>query len=126
VQSFDPDDETPEVDVDEAPGVQLDADLVEIDVDRALGLLDRITAHLPGGGESREGQRQMVAAVASAFSRKEHAIIEAGTGVGKSLAYLVPAAMSGRRVVVATATKNLQDQLASVAIGPWRRVALRS
>jgi len=70
-------------------------------------------AHLPGGGESREGQRQMVAAVAAAFSRKEHAIIEAGTGVGKSLAYLVPAAMSGRRVVVATATKNLQDQLAT-------------
>jgi len=128
VQSFDPDDETTEVevDVDEAPGVQLDADLVEIDVDRALGLLDRITAHLPGGGESREGQRQMVAAVAAAFSRKEHAIIEAGTGVGKSLAYLVPAAMSGRRVVVATATKNLQDQLATKDAPTVAEVATRT
>ncbi len=54
----------------------------------------------------------MVRGVAEAFSRRQHTIIEAGTGVGKSLAYLVPAAMSGQRVVIATATKNLQDQLA--------------
>jgi ATP-dependent DNA helicase DinG len=112
VKSFDPDDESPDVEADPESGVQLDDDLVDIDVDRALALLDRITAHLPGGGESRDGQRQMVAAVAKSFSRREHAVIEAGTGVGKSLAYLVPAAMSGHRVVVATATKNLQDQLA--------------
>ena len=113
MQSFDPDDESPYVEVEPETGVQLDADLVDIDVERALGLLDRITQHLPGGGESREGQRQMVSAVAAAFSRREHAVIEAGTGVGKSLAYLVPAAMTNRRVVVATATKNLQDQLAT-------------
>ncbi len=113
MQSFDPDDESPYVEVDPEAGVQLDADLVDIDVERALALLDRITQHLPGGGESREGQRQMVAAVAAAFSRREHAVIEAGTGVGKSLAYLVPAAMTNRRVIVATATKNLQDQLAT-------------
>jgi len=112
VKSFDPDDESPYVEVDSEPGVQLDDDLVDIDVDGALALLDRITEHLPGGGESREGQRGMVAAVARSFSRREHAIIEAGTGVGKSLAYLVPAALSGHRVVIATATKNLQDQLA--------------
>jgi ATP-dependent DNA helicase DinG len=55
----------------------------------------------------------MVRAVASALTRRRHRVIEAGTGVGKSLAYLVPAVMSGERVVVATATKNLQDQLAS-------------
>ena len=113
MQSFDPDDESPYVEVEPETGVQLDADLVDLDVERALGLLDRITQHLPGGGESREGQRQMVSAVAAAFSRREHAVIEAGTGVGKSLAYLVPAAMTNRRVVVATATKNLQDQLAT-------------
>ena len=113
MQSFDPDDESPYVEVEPETGVQLDADLVDIDGERALGLLDRITQHLPGGGESREGQRQMVSAVAAAFSRREHAVIEAGTGVGKSLAYLVPAAMTNRRVVVATATKNLQDQLAT-------------
>ena len=115
MKSFDPDDDVGDVgdvEVDVATGIQLDHDLVDIDVDRALALLDRITQHLPGGGESRAGQRQMVAAIATALSRHEHAIIEAGTGVGKSLAYLVPAAMSGQRVVVATATKNLQDQLA--------------
>ena len=55
----------------------------------------------------------MVRSVAEGLSRREHRIIEAGTGVGKSLAYLVPAAMSGQRVVIATATKNLQDQLAT-------------
>lgn len=113
MRSFDPDDEFPSADIDARHGIQLDDDVIDIDVDRALTLLDRITEHLPGGGESRDGQRQMVAAVAQAFSRREHAIIEAGTGVGKSLAYLVPAAMSGQRVVIATATKNLQDQLAS-------------
>jgi len=111
VRSFDPDEEDPVVD-DEA-SVRLDDDLVEVDVDAALALLDAITADLPGGGETREGQREMVRAVAAAWSRRETAVIEAGTGVGKSLAYLVPAALTGRRVVVATATKNLQDQLAT-------------
>ena len=113
MQSFDPDDESPYIEADVESGVQLGDDLIEIDVERALSLLDRITEHLPGGGESREGQRQMVAAVAQAFSRREHAIIEAGTGVGKSLAYLVPAAKSAQRVVIATATKNLQDHQAT-------------
>jgi ATP-dependent DNA helicase DinG len=51
--------------------------------------------------------------VAAAFSRRQHTVVEAGTGVGKSLAYLVPAVMSQKRVVIATATKNLQDQLAT-------------
>ena len=113
MQSFDPDEEALDVEADDEGGVQLDQDVVDIDVDRALGLLDLITNDLPGGGESREGQRAMVRSVAGAFSRRQSAIIEAGTGVGKSLAYLVPAAMSGQRVVVATATKNLQDQLAT-------------
>ena len=112
MRSFDPDEQTPYVEPDEGDGIQLDDDVVSIDVERALALLDAITDDLPGGGEVREGQRQMVRSVAEAFSRREHAIIEAGTGVGKSLAYLVPAAMTGHRVVIATATKNLQDQLA--------------
>jgi ATP-dependent DNA helicase DinG len=112
VKSFDPDDETPYVEPDDG-GIQLDDDVVAIDAERALALLDEITADLPGGGESREGQRQMVRAVAAAFTRHRHAVIEAGTGIGKSLAYLVPAVMSKKRVVVATATKNLQDQLAT-------------
>lgn len=112
METFDPDEQTPYVEPDDEVGVQLDDDVVSIDAERALVLLDAITSDLPEGGEMREGQRQMVRSVASAFSRRRHAIIEAGTGVGKSLAYLVPAAMSGHRVVVATATKNLQDQLA--------------
>jgi ATP-dependent DNA helicase DinG len=113
VKSFDPDDETPYVDVENEVGVQLDDDVVAVDADRALALLDLITGDLPGGGESREGQRQMVRSVAAAFTRRQHTVIEAGTGVGKSLAYLVPAVMTGQRVVIATATKNLQDQLAT-------------
>lgn len=113
METFDPDEEMGYVEPDPEVGIQLDHDIIEIDTSRALDLLDTITQDLPGGGESRQGQRQMVEAVATAFSRRETAIIEAGTGVGKSLAYLVPAAMAGHRVVVATATKNLQDQLAS-------------
>jgi len=112
VHGFDPDDEGVYVEPETDAGVQLDDDVVEIDVDRALTLLDRITHELPGGGEVREGQRQMVRSVAAAFSRRTTTVIEAGTGIGKSLAYLIPAAMSGQRVIVATATKNLQDQLA--------------
>jgi Rad3-related DNA helicase len=112
VQTFDPDEESSYVESDPGRSIQLDDDVVAIDVDRALELLDRITQDLPGGGELREGQRQMVRAVAGALSRREHAVIEAGTGIGKSLAYLVPAVLSGQRVVIATATKNLQDQLA--------------
>ncbi|MEI6855230.1 MAG: ATP-dependent DNA helicase [Acidimicrobiaceae bacterium] len=113
MESFDPDDDMPYVEPQDEAGIQLDEDVVEIDTDRAIELLDRITQDLPGGGETREGQRNMVRAVAKAFSRREHLVVEAGTGVGKSLAYLIPAAMSGHRVVIATATKNLQDQLFS-------------
>jgi ATP-dependent DNA helicase DinG len=112
VKSFDPDEETPYVESDPETGIDLDGDLVSIDAERALTLLDAITRDLPGGGENREGQRDMVRSVAFAFSKRRHHLIEAGTGVGKSLAYLVPAVLAGHRVVVATATKNLQDQLA--------------
>jgi len=112
VKTFDPDDESPYFDpIDEIP-VAPQREPVVIDTGAALELLDRITHELPGGGESRQGQRDMVAAIAGAFGRREHAIIEAGTGVGKSLAYLVPSALTGERVIIATATKNLQDQLA--------------
>jgi len=82
--------------------------------DRALATLDAVTAALPNGGERREGQRNMAAAVADAITDERHLIVQAGTGTGKSLAYLVPAALSARRpVVVVTATKALQDQLVS-------------
>ncbi len=113
MESFDPDEETIDEVLDDDRGIQLDDDVVSIDVERALSILDAITHDLPGGGEKREGQRDMVRSVAQGFSRREHRIIEAGTGVGKSLAYLIPAALVGSRVVIATATKNLQDQLAT-------------
>src|SRR5258708_19328998 len=53
----------------------------------------------------------MAEAVESALDEKRHLIVEAGTGTGKMLAYLVPALLSGKRVVVSTGTKNLQEQL---------------
>src|SRR6202022_496300 len=61
--------------------------------------------------EFRQGQVEMAEAVESALADKRHLIVEAGTGTGKTLAYLVPALMSGKRVVVSTGTKNLQEQL---------------
>jgi ATP-dependent DNA helicase DinG len=79
------------------------------DVASALG---KVTAALPGGGEARPGQVLMAEAVGRSLADKRHLVVQAGTGTGKSLAYLVPALLSGRRVVVATATKALQDQLA--------------
>jgi ATP-dependent DNA helicase DinG len=73
--------------------------------------LARVTAALPGG-EVRTGQAEMAEAVGVAIATKRHLAVQAGTGTGKTLAYLVPAVLSGERTVVATATKNLQDQLA--------------
>ena len=61
--------------------------------------------------EAREEQAELADAVSRALAEGTHLLAEAGTGTGKSLAYLVPALASGRRVVVATATKALQEQL---------------
>src|SRR5450631_540623 len=80
--------------------------------DEVTSTLQRVAAGLPGGGESRPGQVEMASAVATSMAGGRHLVVQAGTGTGKSLAYLVPAALSGERVVVATATKALQDQLA--------------
>ncbi len=61
--------------------------------------------------EFRRGQLQMAQAVEQALEEKRHLIVEAGTGTGKTLAYLVPVIRSGKRVIVSTGTKNLQEQL---------------
>jgi ATP-dependent DNA helicase DinG len=61
--------------------------------------------------EFRAGQLEMAEAVESALTEKKHLLVDAGTGTGKTLAYLVPALLSGKRVVVSTGTKNLQEQL---------------
>ena len=61
--------------------------------------------------EYRPGQLEMAKAVERALIERRHLIVEAGTGTGKTLAYLLPALRSGQRVIVSTGTKALQDQL---------------
>jgi len=66
------------------------------------------------GYEARAGQLAMAERIADAIDGDERLMVEAGTGTGKTLAYLVPALLSGRKVVVSTGTKTLQDQIAGV------------
>jgi ATP-dependent DNA helicase DinG len=61
--------------------------------------------------EFRRGQLQMAQAVEEALEERRHLIVEAGTGTGKTLAYLLPVIRSGKRVIISTGTKNLQEQL---------------
>ncbi len=63
------------------------------------------------GYEVREGQLAMARAVESALDERALLMVEAGTGTGKTLAYLAPALLSGQRVLVSTATRNLQEQI---------------
>ena len=63
------------------------------------------------GGQPRDGQIHMAEAVAKALTDRHHLLVQAGTGTGKSLAYLVPALVHGKKVLVATATLALQRQL---------------
>ena len=71
------------------------------------GLLARTQPHF----QPRSGQTDMALAVARAIAQGGALVVEAGTGIGKTFAYLVPALLSGERVLVSTATKALQDQL---------------
>ncbi len=82
-------------------------------MDKIFGPEGILARHLPGY-EPRPGQQQMAEAVAGVLKDPDHAsclVVEAETGLGKTLAYLVPAVLSGRRVVVSTNTRNLQDQI---------------
>src|SRR2546423_12458156 len=72
------------------------------------GLLERC---MMGGYEHRAAQLEMAERVHDAFESKHHVVVEAGTGTGETLGYLRPALCSGRRVVISTATKSLQEQL---------------
>src|SRR6204780_3989708 len=65
------------------------------------------------GYDYHSSQLEMAKMVDEAFQKRQHAIIEAGTGTGKTLAYLIPAIRSGKRIVISTATKSLQEQLFS-------------
>ncbi len=113
-------------------------DFAVVDEDEVL------TPFLPGGCfqdlegyETREGQVEMARLVLQAFNRCEHLLVEAGTGVGKSWAYLVPSIKwsmnNGRPVVISTHTINLQEQLIERDIpkirqvlgGSWEAVLLK-
>jgi ATP-dependent DNA helicase DinG len=70
-----------------------------------------ILARSPLPYEYRPGQLEMAKAVERALTERRHLIVEAGTGTGKTLAYLLPALRTGQRVIISTGTKALQDQL---------------
>ncbi len=101
----------------EGRAVVANDDLRPLDVELIAGMIQ------PGGNfsqvfdgfEYRPEQEEMMVAVAQAFNDGDHVLIEAGTGTGKSIGYLLPAAFwaveNGRRVVISTNTINLQDQL---------------
>lgn len=76
-----------------------------------LQALHNVTSGL-ADPEDRPGQVEMAVAVTKAINDNRRLIVQAGTGTGKTIAYLVPAILSGRRTIVSTATKTLQDQLA--------------
>jgi ATP-dependent DNA helicase DinG len=99
-------------------------------IDQVFAPGGALAAVLPGY-ESRPEQAELASAVADAIDVGRHLLAEAGTGTGKSLAYLIPALESGRRVVVSTATKALQEQLltkdvplAAAALGREVKVAV--
>jgi ATP-dependent DNA helicase DinG len=103
-----------------------DRGLEALDGARVQALLGRdgpFAATLPGF-ERRESQQEMAGAVADALREGGQLLVEAGTGTGKTLAYLIPAVLSGQRVVISTGTKNLQEQLFYKDI-PLVRQALR-
>jgi len=83
------------------------------EIRQILGPGGAAAAVLPGY-EARGGQLAMAERIAAAIENDERLLVEAGTGTGKTLAYLVPALLSGRKIVVSTGTKTLQDQIASV------------
>ncbi|MFL2667300.1 MAG: ATP-dependent DNA helicase [Burkholderiales bacterium] len=93
---------------------------IEEEIDRAFkatGLLSEVVA----GYKRRIEQTEMAQAIGAAIKRKEPIICEAGTGTGKTFAYLIPAFYYGRKIIIATGTKTLQDQLFDQDIQVVRR-----
>jgi ATP-dependent DNA helicase DinG len=87
-----------------------EAQSTELTVEGIFGPGGQLEKRHPGY-EFRASQLAMAKLAEEAFEKHQHVIVEAGTGTGKTLAYLIPAIRSGRRVVVSTATKSLQEQL---------------
>src|SRR5260370_37891298 len=81
-----------------------------LDARAILGRGGLLARALPGY-EPRPSQLQMAERVADALAERRPLLVEAGTGTGKTLAYLVPAIESGLKVVVSTGTKNLREQI---------------
>ncbi len=98
------------------------AELAESDLDAFFGPEGPL-ADLLDGYEPRRSQMEMAQAIQEALLARKHTLVEAPTGTGKSIAYLVPALLSGRKVVIATANKSLQTQLYTKDI-PFLRKAL--
>ena len=99
------------------PALQRKADIKPLEIDELAALLEHsgpFSKHFPNY-EFRAEQVQMLRAVARAFSEGRHLVVEAGTGTGKSVGYLIPSAVwamqNNERVVISTNTLNLQDQL---------------
>ena len=94
---------------------------------RTEAALAKLASTLEGGGEARPGQVAMAEAVATAVAEERPLVVQAGTGTGKTWAYLVGALLDGvnRRVVIATATKALQDQLAGKDLPTLAAAGLR-
>ena len=94
-------------------GSDLDDLAGEVLVDEVLRALadDGPLAHADPSHRVRPSQNAMAAAVAQAVQERGSLVVEAGTGVGKTFAYLIPLLLSGRRALISTATKSLQDQL---------------
>ena len=80
------------------------------DISEYFGADSPLTEYLPGF-QPRAGQSWMAEAVAEAIATSGKLVVEAGTGTGKTFAYLVPALLSGRKTIISTGTKALQDQL---------------
>ncbi len=95
---------------DEEGGPQTHASALAAEVTRAFAA-DGPLAAADARFRPRQAQDQLALAIAHAVERREALVAEAGTGVGKTFAYLVPLLLSGRRAMVSTATKSLQDQL---------------
>ena len=80
------------------------------DLTEYFGPASPLQQHLPGF-QPRAGQAWMAEAVAEAIAHSDRLVVEAGTGTGKTFAYLIPALLSGRKTIISTGTKALQDQL---------------
>mgnify|MGYP000013466887 CR=1 FL=1 len=80
------------------------------ELDTIFGSSGKLAEHIQGF-QPRESQQAMADAVEKAINQQSHLVAEAGTGTGKTFAYLIPAILSGKKTIISTGTKNLQDQI---------------